>query len=114
MIQERGAPVTIGRRQGGLRTDVGTQRRPQSRERNEIYRLFTLPAGMALDADPLRVRQQGRRVHRVTAARHVADSPEIQDELYAYNAEWWADNRGNSAREMGELAAAVNAIKRRP
>jgi len=39
---------------------------------------------------------------------------EIQDELYVYNAEWWADNRGKSAREMGEWAAAVNAIKRRP
>jgi hypothetical protein len=21
-------------------------------------------------------------------------APEIRDELYAYNAEWWADNRG--------------------
>jgi hypothetical protein len=44
----------------------------------------------------------------------VPTAREIQDELYVYNAQSWADNSGKSAREMGELAAAVNAIKRRP
>ena len=28
-------------------------------------------------------------------------APEIRDELYTYNAEWWADNRGKVLEKWG-------------
>ena len=73
-----------------------SERCRQSDKRDEIRRLhhFAGTASATVDADPYGF-VNSKAAEYITPERLAVlpTAPEIRDELYVYNAEWWADNR---------------------
>ena len=95
-----------GRRAGGDKLAAGAcearllgsaEGREEPRQRNEVHCLLhhAGPAGAAVLADPVRLRQ--RQIGRVTCPPEqmaiLPSAPEIRSQLVPYNYQWWVDNR---------------------
>jgi putative spermidine/putrescine transport system substrate-binding protein len=95
-IQEQGAPVAIGWRQGGLRTDAwAVPKGAPNRENAMKFTAFiTLPIPQARLSMSIPYGFVNNKAADYITQERLAvlpTAPEIRDELYAYNAEWWAD-----------------------
>jgi putative spermidine/putrescine transport system substrate-binding protein len=98
-IQEQGAPVAIGWRQGGLRTDARAMPKgaPNRENAMKFTAFITLPIPQARLSMSIPYGFVNNKAADYITQERLAvlpTAPEIRDELYAYNAEWWADNRG--------------------
>jgi putative spermidine/putrescine transport system substrate-binding protein len=98
-IQEPGAPVAIGWRQGGLRTDAWAMPKgaPNRENAMKFTAFITLPIPQARLSMSIPYGFVNNKAADYITQERLAvlpAAPEIRDELYAYNAEWWANNRG--------------------
>jgi len=98
-IQAQGAPVAIGWRQGGLRTDAWAVPKGAANRENamKFTAFITLPVPQARLSMLIPYGFVNSKATQYITPEQLAvlpTAPEIKDELYVYNAEWWADNRG--------------------
>jgi putative spermidine/putrescine transport system substrate-binding protein len=98
-IQEQGAQVAIGWRQGGLRTDAWAVPKGAANRENamKFTAFITLPVPQARLSMLIPYGFVNNKAAEYITQERLAvlpTAPEIRDELYVYNAEWWADNRG--------------------
>jgi len=98
-IQAQGAPVAIGWRQGGLRTDAWAVPKGAANRENamKFTAFITLPVPQARLSMLIPYGFVNNKATEYITPEQLAvlpTAPEIKDELYVYNAEWWADNRG--------------------
>jgi len=98
-IQAQGAPVAIGWRQGGLRTDAWAVPKGAANRENamKFTAFITLPVPQARLSMLIPYGFVNSKATEYITPEQLAvlpTAPEIKDELYVYNAEWWADNRG--------------------
>jgi len=98
-IQAQGAPVAIGWGQGGLRTDAWAVPKGAANRENamKFTAFITLPVPQARLSMLIPYGFVNSKAAEYITPEQLAvlpTAPEIKDELYVYNAEWWADNRG--------------------